>query len=80
VEDKHRRLVRSHRSGPFDRELKPDPNIRDQLSVRLPFHSFLVTWVSESVGIGNPELRTHTPSNVRGERSYMEIPVLSHQG
>jgi phosphatidylinositol 3-kinase len=34
VEDKHRRLIRSHRSGPFDRELKPDPNTRDSLSVR----------------------------------------------
>ncbi|KZS92387.1 putative atypical/PIKK/PI3K protein kinase [Sistotremastrum niveocremeum HHB9708] len=32
VEDKHRRLVRSHRSGPFDRELKPDPKTRDELN------------------------------------------------
>lgn len=35
VEDKHRRLVRSHRSGPHDRELKPNANIRDELSVCL---------------------------------------------
>lgn len=33
VEDKHRRLVRSHRSGPYDRELKPNAKIRDELAV-----------------------------------------------
>ncbi|KDQ06726.1 hypothetical protein BOTBODRAFT_167791 [Botryobasidium botryosum FD-172 SS1] len=32
VEDKHRRLVRSHRTGPLDRELKPNADIRDELS------------------------------------------------
>ncbi|KAL7279363.1 hypothetical protein ACG7TL_007204 [Trametes sanguinea] len=32
VEDKHRRLVRSHRSSPYDRELKPNAKIRDELS------------------------------------------------
>lgn len=35
VEDKHRRLVRSHRSSPYDRELKPNAKIRDELGVRL---------------------------------------------
>lgn len=34
VEDKHRRLVRSHRSGPLDRDLKPNARIRDELNVR----------------------------------------------
>lgn len=34
VEDKHRRLVRSHRSSPYDRELKPNAKIRDELNVR----------------------------------------------
>lgn len=33
VEDKHRRLVRSHRTGPLDRELKPNADIRDDLNV-----------------------------------------------
>ncbi|KAG0768538.1 hypothetical protein G6F57_004034 [Rhizopus arrhizus] len=32
VEAKHRRLVRSHRSGPLDRDLKPNPKIRDELN------------------------------------------------
>ncbi|KAH9971754.1 putative atypical/PIKK/PI3K protein kinase [Lactifluus volemus] len=31
VEDKHRRLVRSHRSSPYDRELKPNTKLRDDL-------------------------------------------------
>ncbi|ESK92357.1 atypical pikk pi3k protein kinase [Moniliophthora roreri MCA 2997] len=31
VEDKHRRLVRSHRSGPYDRELKPNAKDRDAI-------------------------------------------------
>jgi phosphatidylinositol 3-kinase len=33
VEDKHRRLIRSHRSSPYDRELKPNAKIRDELAV-----------------------------------------------
>lgn len=33
VEAKHRRLVRSHRNGPLDRELKPNAKIRDELNV-----------------------------------------------
>lgn len=35
VEAKHRRLVRGHRSGPLDRELKPNAKIRDELNVSL---------------------------------------------
>ncbi|KAE9389321.1 ARM repeat-containing protein [Gymnopus androsaceus JB14] len=31
VEDKHRRLVRSHRSGPYDRELKPNAKDMDKI-------------------------------------------------
>lgn len=33
VEDKHRRLVRSHRSSPYDRDLKPNAKNRDELAV-----------------------------------------------
>ncbi|KFH73635.1 hypothetical protein MVEG_00850 [Podila verticillata NRRL 6337] len=42
VEAKHRRLVRSHRNSPLDRELKPNPKIRDELNQILrypPSHS-----------------------------------------
>ncbi|KAG8893971.1 Phosphatidylinositol (PI) 3-kinase, partial [Tulasnella sp. 417] len=37
VEDKHRRLVRSHRSGPLDRELKPNAHDRDALTAILNY-------------------------------------------
>lgn len=52
VEDKHRRLVRSHRSSPYDRELKPNAKIRDELGVSLQafiFYTHLADIVS-----GNP--------------------------
>jgi hypothetical protein len=35
VEAKHRRLVRSHRSGPLDRELKPNAKLRDEIYVSI---------------------------------------------
>jgi phosphatidylinositol 3-kinase len=35
-EDKHRKLIRSHRSSPYDRELKPNAKIRDELGVSSP--------------------------------------------
>jgi phosphatidylinositol 3-kinase len=33
VEAKYRRLARSHRTGPGDRDLKPSPEVRDLLNV-----------------------------------------------
>jgi len=45
VEDKHRRLVRSHRGSPYDRELKPNTKLRDELGVR-PF--LLRIWIDSS--------------------------------
>jgi phosphatidylinositol 3-kinase len=40
VESKHRRLVRSHRTGVLDRDLKPNAKIRDELNV-----GRVVVWV-----------------------------------
>ncbi|KAI8064613.1 kinase-like domain-containing protein [Gongronella butleri] len=37
VEAKHRRLVRSHRNGPLDRDLKPNPKIRDELNTIMTY-------------------------------------------
>ncbi|KAL0579966.1 Phosphatidylinositol (PI) 3-kinase [Marasmius crinis-equi] len=37
VEDKHRRLVRSHRSGPYDRDLKPNAKDRDFITQILAY-------------------------------------------
>lgn len=36
-EDKHRRLIRSHRTGIMDRDLKPNPKIRDELNIILSY-------------------------------------------
>ena len=33
IENKHRKLIRSHRSGPLDRDLKPNAKLRDELNV-----------------------------------------------
>ena len=45
VEDKHRRLIRSHRSGALDRELKPNAKDRDDLAVRI-FSEFMLSRVT----------------------------------
>ena len=34
IEVKHLRLARGHRSSPVDRDLKPNPAVRNQLNVR----------------------------------------------
>jgi phosphatidylinositol 3-kinase len=54
VEAKHRRLVRSHRNGPLDRDLKPNAKIRDELNVHTSCPQFT---------IGNPKLFTDTRIN-----------------
>ncbi|KAJ3414004.1 Phosphatidylinositol (PI) 3-kinase [Chytridiales sp. JEL 0842] len=37
VESKHRKLARSHRNGPLDRDLKPNAKIRDELNKILKY-------------------------------------------
>ena len=74
VEDKHRRLVRSHRSSPYDRELKPNAKIRDELGVSLLVHH---SYVPYRRLLGNPQLSSVTTSHFRGERFNLEIPILS---
>ncbi|TPX42182.1 hypothetical protein SeLEV6574_g05723 [Synchytrium endobioticum] len=37
VENKHRKLTRSHRNGPLDRDLKPNAKIRDELNKMLRY-------------------------------------------
>lgn len=53
MEDKHRRLVRSHRSGPYDRELKPNAKDRDNIGVRAS--NLLV--IPFNFRVGNSQLR-----------------------
>lgn len=75
VEDKHRRLVRSHRSGPLDREMKPNAAIRDELNVS-PSSCSLRTYFD--FNLGHPQLRAYPDPNIRGERPDLEIPILPH--
>lgn len=85
VEDKHRRLVRSHRSSPYDRELKPNANIRDELGVRafliltslVIINKSLIYYMDITVDL---ELLPESSVDVRRERSHLEIPVLSCEG
>lgn len=37
IESKYRRLIRSHKSGPLDKELKPNAKIRDELNLIMSF-------------------------------------------
>lgn len=39
IEEKYRKLERSHKDGPFDREIKPTPKIRDELNKILSYSS-----------------------------------------
>lgn len=64
VEAKHRRLVRSHRNGPLDRELKPNAKIRDELNVRWTHLSLFSVPFSPSAPrtkaeLPSPHLTTH---------------------
>ncbi|KAI8371734.1 kinase-like domain-containing protein [Radiomyces spectabilis] len=47
VEAKHRRLVRSHRNGPLDRDLKPNPKIRDELNEIMGYPPSRILTVAE---------------------------------
>jgi hypothetical protein len=76
VEDKHRRLVRSHRTSPYDRELKPNAKDRDELSVRI--HLLCSVLTDPTFLEAHPQLRTITAAHLRGEGPHMEIPLLPH--
>lgn len=44
IEAKHRRMIRQHRSGPLDREMKPNAAVRDCLNVS--FSSYMASRLS----------------------------------
>lgn len=79
VENKHRKLTRSHRNGPLDRELKPNAKIRDELNVCFLFiHAldifFLLTLIQKH--IENPQILTNPTPHKRRKRPPLEIPLL----
>jgi hypothetical protein len=77
VEDKHRRLVRGHRGGPLDRELKPDAKTRDELTVSQKL-TMTLTVSGSLIALGYHQLSSHTTPWFRRQGSNMEIPVLPH--
>jgi len=94
VEAKHRRLVRDHRNGPLDRELKPNAKIRDELNVSSPF-CFSCPWpgyLGRSAlclivpGLtrllypltGYPSVSSDSRTLDASTRSSVEIPILPH--
>lgn len=80
VEAKHRRLVRSHRNGPLDRELKPNAKIRDDLNVSLnPVSLHILHCRSHQIcGPGNFTLPTNSSSNRYSKRLNLAISFLPH--
>jgi hypothetical protein len=88
VEAKHRRLVRSHRNGPLDRELKPNPKIRDELAVRtdlvierIPcsiakFSPFSNCQFALLNSLANPEIPTITLTHSGRKGFALEVQIL----
>lgn len=76
VEAKHRRLVRSHRNGPLDRELKPNAKIRDELNVRPSLPPSLPLLTQHNTG--DPPLSSNPDPHLAPKRSRLAIPFLSH--
>lgn len=64
VENKHRRLARSHRTGLLDRELKPNAKIRDELNV------------PPKLTPGRAQIPTNETAHRPRKRSPLEVPVL----
>jgi hypothetical protein len=80
VEDKHRRLVRNHRSSPYDRELKPNAKLRDELAVCCEFSDFIFVYLNQFYrSLGHSTIFTNPAVNIRRARPDMEVPVLPSQ-
>lgn len=80
VEAKHRRLVRSHRSGPLDRELKPNAAVRDELNVSVAnlsrFRSECANPTNYVLTTGDPFLPTDTCLDINRDGPRLVVPLL----
>ncbi len=75
AETKHRRLVRNHRTGVLDRDLKPNAIIRDELNVRCPTRCPICT--SANLVTDDHVLRPNSKPKLRRKGPDMEIPIPS---
>ncbi|KAG1791901.1 uncharacterized protein HD556DRAFT_1383634 [Suillus plorans] len=79
VEDRHRRLVQSHRSRPCDRELKLNAKIRDEPDESKKPRRFALMTSFYAI-IGNTQLCTLSACQLRGERPHLEVSFLPRPG
>ncbi len=78
VEAKHRRLVRSHRSGPLDRELKPSAEVRDELNEILSYPPTRVLTPSEMDRVWS--FRFYLTRDPKGLTKFLKSVVWTDQG
>ncbi|EPQ26286.1 uncharacterized protein PFL1_06221 [Pseudozyma flocculosa PF-1] len=78
VEAKHRRLVRSHRSGPLDRELKPNAAVRDELNEILSYPPTRVLTSAEMDRIWS--FRFYLTRDPKGLTKFLKSVVWSDAG
>ncbi|PWN50000.1 phosphatidylinositol 3-kinase [Violaceomyces palustris] len=78
VEAKHRRLVRSHRSGPLDRELKPNAAVRDELNEILSYPPTRVLTTAEMDRIWS--FRFYLTRDPKGLTKFLKSVVWSDPG
>ncbi|SJX60500.1 related to phosphatidylinositol 3-kinase [Sporisorium reilianum f. sp. reilianum] len=78
VEAKHRRLVRSHRSGPLDRELKPSAEVRDELNEILSYPPTRVLTSAEMDRVWS--FRFYLARDPKGLTKFLKSVVWTDQG
>ncbi|CAD6917266.1 unnamed protein product [Tilletia controversa] len=78
VEAKHRRLVRSHRTGPLDRELKPNATVRDELNAILAYPPTRVLLPEEMDRIWS--FRFYLTRDPKGLTKFLKSVVWSDAG
>ncbi|SNX81777.1 related to phosphatidylinositol 3-kinase [Melanopsichium pennsylvanicum] len=78
VEAKHRRLVRSHRSGPLDRELKPSAEVRDELNEILSYPPTRVLTPAEMDRVWS--FRFYLTRDPKGLTKFLKSVVWTDQG
>lgn len=78
VEAKHRRLVRSHRSGPLDRELKPSAEVRDELNEILSYPPTRELTTAEMDRVWS--FRFYLTRDPKGLTKFLKSVVWTDQG
>lgn len=78
VEAKHTRLHRSHRTGPLDRELRPEKSVRDELNVGPLSSSPRIPRLISYGETGDPQLPLDQAPVPKRPRPGLALPLLPH--